>query len=107
MPRKREIVAYESSDDLIEAAFKKGARKVLPEFEGQLAVAVVTIAVVPRGAKLDGAITQGIIDGHYVELSGASRADIEAALGDCVKVSVKRANKAFDVIEELALQLPA
>ena len=106
MPRKREMVMYESTDDLIEAAFKKGARKVGPEFDGKIAVAVVLFAVVPKGSKLDTPIAQGLLDGHYVELTGCSRADLDG-LDGALKPNVKKGNKAFDIADEYELQWPA
>jgi len=106
MPRKRETVLYQSTDDLIEAAFKKGSRKVNADFEGCVAVAFLGFAVVPKGAKLDTAVAQGLLDGHYVELAKCCRADLDE-LDAGLKVAKKKADKAFDIAEEYELQWPA
>lgn len=106
MPRKRETVLYQSTDDLIEAVFPKGARKVRPEFEGCVAVAFVGFAIVPHGTKLDTAVAQGLLDGHYVELAKCSRTDLDE-LDSGLKVNKRRGDKAFDVADEHELEWPS
>ena len=106
MPRKRETQMFESTDDLIEAVFQKGSRKPRPEYERCVAVAFVGFAIVPNGTKLDTAVAQGLLDGHYVELTGCSRADLDG-LDSGMKVNKRAGDKAFDVADEHELEWPS